>query len=148
MTNIHVPNKGADSMPPYRLAATFFITQPLPEETSEQFLCQLPVVAVDTVFHFGRFHLTLDKACLLQLFQMLGDCGFGYWELLMDITEIACLLSGKKLEYGYPCGVSHRLGESRQLFLSYAVILICHVLFVRKVTNAFSILQIFTRFFV
>ena len=128
--------------------STFFITQPLPEETSEQFLCQLPVVAVDTVSHFGRFHLTLNKACLLQLFQMLGDCGFSYWELLMDITEIACLLSGKKLKDGYPCGVSHRLGESRQLFLSYAVILICHVLFVRKVTNVFSVLQIFTRFFV
>ena len=127
IANMWTVNKGTHiRVPLYALATTFFFTQALGKETAKQLLGQLPVVTVDAVLHFGGFHLALNQPRILQFLEMLGNSGFGYREFLVYITEIASLLPGKKLQNGNACGVSHCLGEPRQLFLPDAIILIRH----------------------
>lgn len=132
--------------------AILFFTDTLTEKFSEQFLCQQPVFLVDAILHFRDFNFTLYQPRVLQFFQMLGHSSFSYGQFLMDITEIAALLSGKKLNDGNTCRMPQSLGETRQFFLLGGVFFLFFSYFtifvVRKSTNIFPAHKIFQTYFI
>ena len=63
-TNINIKKRGLSATLPR-------FTDTLPEKLLKEFTSQLPILSVDTVFHFRRFNLSLYKSCIFQLFQVL-----------------------------------------------------------------------------
>ena len=118
--------------------STPFLANAIIEKLAEKFFRQFPVLAVDTIFYLGRFHLTLYQSGFLQLLEVLGNGGLGYRQFLVDAPETTILPLGKELEYRNACRMPHSLGETSHLLLFKGIIFIRHtlsLLIVRKITN-------------
>ena len=120
-------------------ATTVFFARTFVKEAAKQLPCQLPVVAINTVLHLWCLHLTLYQPSFFQFFEMLRYRGLGNGQLLMDVAIITGVLPGQKLQNGYPCRMPHGFRKSRQLFLSYTILLIRHAtLFCSQIYEHFS----------
>ena len=71
-------------------------------------MCILPVVAVDAVPHLWSLNSALDESGIFEFLEVLTDGSLGYGQFVMDVTEVAFLSAGEKLQYLNPCRMGKR----------------------------------------
>lgn len=92
------------------------------EEIAEQFMCILPVVAVDAISHLWSFNGALYESGIFELLQMLAHGCLGDGQLIVNITEIALLPAGEEGEDLNPGGMSQSFGEAGYLLSLEAIV--------------------------
>ena len=129
-TNINVKKGGLSATLPR-------FTDTLPEKLLKEFTSQLPILSIDTVFHFRRFNLSLYKPRIFQLFKVLRYGSFGYGKFFVNIPKITRFLLCQKVHNSNSGRMSQCFGKSCQLFLRNSIIfLFFHISnIVRKYTN-------------
>ena len=98
------------------LAAILVLADFRLKELGKEFAGILPVFAHYAVFHLGSLYLPLYKSCILQFLKMLAHRGLCDGQFLMNVAEIASLLSGKEFHDGNAGRMSRSLGKPCQCF--------------------------------
>ena len=112
-------------------------TDTLPKKLLKEFTSQLPILSIDTVFHFRRFNLSLYKPRIFQLFKVLRYGSFGYGKFFVNIPKITRFLLCQKVHNGNSGRMPQCFGKSCQLLLSSCIIFLFfhNSNIVRKYTN-------------